>query len=140
MPFANVIDWQGANQTLKLDVYYPKNSAETISKRPLIMMIFGGGFVSGNRSQVSEYCLDFAERGFVAVAIDYRLGHEVAPCTDTLSWEKAVYRVHQDAHAAMRFMVAHAATYKIDTAWLFAGGYSAGAGTALALFWKTHLL
>jgi hypothetical protein len=38
----------------------------------------------------------------------------------------------------MRFMVSNAATYKIDTAWIFAGGYSAGAGTANALVYNSQ--
>jgi hypothetical protein len=43
----------------------------------------------------------------------------------------AVYRGAQDAKAAMRFMVANQATYKIDTAFLFIGGESAGSFNAM---------
>ncbi len=139
MVYANAIDWQGVNQSLKLDVFYPNNSVDTISKRPMVLMIFGGGFVNGDRGQVAGYCMNLARRGFVAVGIDYRLGKEtVLPCSDTLSQEKAVYRAIQDAHAAIRFMVAHAASYKIDTAWIFAGGFSAGASTANALVYNSQ--
>ncbi len=139
MVYANALDWQGVNQALKLTVFYPGNSAETLLKRPMIMMIYGGAFTGGNRGQVTAYCTNFAKRGFVAVAIDYRLGKEtVTPCADTLSQEKAVYRAQQDAHAAMRYMVANATTYKIDTSWIFAGGYSAGAGTANALVYNSQ--
>ncbi|MBA2613268.1 MAG: T9SS type A sorting domain-containing protein [Bacteroidetes bacterium] len=136
--YATALNWQGVNQNLKLNVFYPKNFVETLSKRPMILMIFGGAFVSGNRGQMDNYCKEFAQRGFVAVAIDYRLGKEtVIPCADTLSQEKAVYRATQDAKAAMRYMVANAGTYKIDTTWLFAGGYSAGAGTANAMVYNS---
>jgi hypothetical protein len=38
----------------------------------------------------------------------------------------------------MRYMVANATTYKIDTAWLFAGGYSAGAGISNALVYNSQ--
>ena len=138
MVYATALDWQGVSKNLKLNVFYPKNNVETLAKRPMIMMIFGGAFISGNRNQMDGYCMDFAQRGFVAVAIDYRLGKETTlPCSDTLSQEKAVYRAVQDAKAAMRYMVANAAFYKIDTTWLFAGGYSAGAGTANAMVYNS---
>lgn len=130
----NVLDWQGNSRNLKMTIFRPKNAVENLAKRPMVMVIHGGAFISGNRYQCDSYCMAFAQRGFVAVTIDYRLGKEMkSPCSDPLSQEKAVYRALQDAHAAMRYLVANASTYRIDTDWLFAGGYSAGAGTALGL-------
>lgn len=41
-----------------------------------------------------------------------------------------MYRAHQDVHAAIRYIVDHSSTYKIDTNQTFVGGTSAGANTA----------
>lgn len=125
-----------ALQSLYMDVYYPDTTLDPLRKRPFILLIFGGGFVDGNRSMMANYCYEFTKRGFVTATIDYRLGKDtLKPCENPLtlapdpySEEKAQYRAIQDGDAAMRYIVAHAADYKIDTAWLFAGGYSAGAG------------
>jgi dienelactone hydrolase len=123
-------------QSLYMDVYYPDTTLDPLRKRPFILLVFGGGFVDGNRTMMASYCYEFAKRGFVAATIDYRLGKDTdAPCEDPItnaadpySEEKAQYRAIQDGDAAMRYIVAHAANFKIDTAWLFAGGFSAGAG------------
>ena len=48
-----------------------------------------------------------------------------------------MYRAHQDAHAAIRYIVDNSSTYKIDTNWIFVGGTSAGANTANNLVY-TH--
>lgn len=134
------------NQTQKLrfDVYYPEeNETNPLPKRPFILMIFGGGFYTGNRASCEGYCREFARRGFVAATIDYRLGKDnpninQCACNETLSHERAVYRALQDAHAAMRYFVHNANEYKIDTNALFVGGYSAGAVTALNLVYTTQ--
>jgi hypothetical protein len=88
---------------------------------------------------LSSTCAALSQQGYVCVSIDYRLGWGsgqravAAGCTsDTLDLKKAVYRSVQDAHAALRFLVSHADEYSIDKDWIFVGGASAGAITALA--------
>lgn len=56
---------------LTLDVYAPLN--DTATDRPVIIIAFGGGFVAGDRSSVQEIAEDFAQRGYVAASISYRL-------------------------------------------------------------------
>lgn len=131
VPFANVVDWKGQNETLKLDVYYPSLTIDTMAKRPFIMMIHGGGLVSGEKINFTKVCIEFAKRGFVAATIDYRLGFN---CNlDIQSKEKAAYRAQQDANAALRFAVQNAKLLRIDTSWMFVGGGSAGSVTALGI-------
>lgn len=144
--FAKAPNWLGVMDTLRLNIVYPKISIDPLPKRPLILMMFGGGFVAGNRQNMDSICLNFAKRGYIAATIDYRLGKDQSlPCTDTLtgapdslSHEEAVYRAVQDAHAALRFLVSKQATYAIDTAWIFVGGESAGAGIANALVYNSQ--
>lgn len=122
----------GQTQSLKYNVWFPKLNFDPLAKRPFILMVHGGGFVSGERQDLDTLCLMFARRGFVAATIDYRLKYD-SRCRDTLSKVYAVYRAVQDAHAAMRFFTANANNLRIDTSKLLVGGSSAGAGTVLGL-------
>jgi len=126
--YGNAIDWQGNPVDLKLDIYYPGLSIDTIPGRPLIVLIHGGGFQNGHRTSLTVECKEFAKRGFVAATISYRLGHNPSIQNDIV---KAAYRAQQDANAALRYLIDEAFNYKIDTSWIFMGGGSAGAITSL---------
>lgn len=127
--YGNANNWEGNPQDLLLDIWYPSGTNETLSVRPFILLIHGGGFQTGNKEQMSIECRRFAQSGYVAATMSYRLGWDVS---DSLDGDfVAAYRAQQDAHAALRYIVEHAKTYGIDTAWMFLGGISAGAGTSL---------
>lgn len=119
---------------LRLDLYLPKN--DTLSHRPLVMLMHGGSFYYGSRSDVAitKWCQHLASLGYVAASIDYREGY--VPTMENV--ERAGYRAIQDAHAALRYLVAHRENYGIDTAFIFVGGSSAGAITALNLAFMTN--
>ncbi len=129
--YGNAINLKGENEKLLLDIYSPQN--DTLTKRPLIVFVHGGGFVSGDKA--IGYPLLFsrglAYRGYVSASINYRLG-VAQPQTDTTTFE-AMYRAVQDAKAAIRFFRKNAAQYNIDTTQIFIMGGSAGAMTALQL-------
>ncbi len=130
-------NFAGDNEKLSLDIYSPKNASAT-KKYPLLIMAHGGSFLTGNKNNLSELCQALAEKGFIAVSIDYRLGWDYgnaqspSACNgDTTSLQKAVYRSLQDYNAALRFLVHDADKYFIDTNWVFIGGSSAGAVAAV---------
>jgi acetyl esterase/lipase len=129
-------DWQGQPTNLLMDVYYPATTFDTLQKRPFILLMHGGGFINGAKEQFSFECREFAKRGFVAATMNYRLGNDCL--ADTNAYSFAAYRAAQDAHALMRVMVENASSFKIDTAWMFAGGNSAGTFTALHLVYLTQ--
>ena len=129
--FANAVDWQGNNVDLKLDVYFPTLSIDTLPLRPLILMIHGGGLIGGDKIAYTRVCQEFAKRGFVAVTINYRLGLNCN--TDTISEEKAKYRAQQDVNAAFRYVSANASLLRVDTSWMFIGGGSAGSVASLGV-------
>lgn len=118
---------------LAMDIYIPHD--DTVKYRPLVMLIHGGSFFMGSKSDVaiSEWCHNFASMGYVAASIEYRLGF--VPSMTPI--ERAGYKAAQDAHAAMRFLVSNSSIYGIDTSMLFVGGASAGAITALNLAFMT---
>jgi hypothetical protein len=134
--YANAINWTGNNEVLKLDVYYPDLAIDILPLRPLILMVHGGGLVSGDKINYTRVCTEFAKRGFVAVTINYRLG--LACSTDVISEEKAKYRAQQDIHAAFRFVVQNAPAFRVDTSALFIGGGSAGSVAALGVVYLSQ--
>lgn len=129
--YGTALDFQGNQDTLLLDLYYPNLTIDTAAKRPFIMLLHGGGFSSGGKQigDIRDLCIHLTLRGFVCASIGYRLGHDFSE----YGQYKARYRAIQDGHAAMRFVVNNANAVRIDTSWLFVGGQSAGALTALGV-------
>jgi acetyl esterase/lipase len=132
---SNLTDWRGDHvDSLVMDLYYP-TGATSDKKYPVLLFCHAGGFTGGNRTNVSAICDRFADSGFIAIGFDYRVGYrkgDTRNCeTDTLTQNNAIYRAVQDAKAALRFIMAHASDYNIDTSKIFIGGSSAGAVLAL---------
>ena len=117
------------NLNLKMDIYVPQNAGKI--ERPLLMLIHGGAFYVGDKSSLAivEACKYFASLGYTTASINYRLGFQPTKA----SIERAGYMAMQDAHAAVRFLIANAGKYKIDPNYIFVGGSSAGGITALNL-------
>jgi dienelactone hydrolase len=131
----------GSNQMLKngvqnlfMDIVQPKG--DTLSKRPVIVFAFGGGFVYGERASMSPICQYFAKKGYVCITIDYRLWDLFAngKAPDSIGIAQIGTQAMQDMKAAIRFLRKDAATtntYRIDPDNILAGGVSAGAITAM---------
>ena len=127
IPFGLSAGISGTPDTLLMDVYQP--AGDTVTLRPLVIGIHGGSLVSGNRSEMTPECIDFARRGYVAATIDYRIGIESPENVTTILG--ALLRGVQDTKAAVRFFRAHAAEYGIDTSKIFLEGSSAGSMIAV---------
>ncbi|HCL84523.1 MAG TPA: hypothetical protein DIC22_11145 [Chitinophagaceae bacterium] len=126
-------DTSGRMVSLKMDLYFPPH-ATNAGKYPLAVMIHGGSYLNGDKGELYDDCKILADSGFVVASINYRLGWRSGnkPCGgDETSLQKAGYRALQDANAALRYLIAHAAQYAIDTGWVFLGGSSAGGILAL---------
>ena len=127
-------NWLDSGEALTLDVYTPPD-ASLNNKYPLVVMAHGGTFVGGAKEDLADVCGALAAKGMIAASINYRLGWDgrgARRCMgDTASLNEAVYRAMQDLNAALRFLTANANTYFINTNWIFTGGASAGAITAL---------
>lgn len=142
VPYGTNIDTIGMQEPLTMDIYFPAHAA-TGQKFPLVLMIHGGGFIGGNKANMGKACQQFADSGFVAATINYRMGWSDRDPDDKgfpqfNTQAAAAYRALQDAAAAMRFLVSKAKEYAIDTAKIFVGGGSAGAITALQLAYATE--
>jgi dipeptidyl aminopeptidase/acylaminoacyl peptidase len=141
LSYGSNIDWTGQTVDLKLDVYLPPDRVAGV-KYPLILWVHGGGFLVGNKETAKQFSYDMATKGFVTAPIDYRLGwtkSETNTCDgDSTEAKEAFYRAQQDARAALRYLVANADKYSIDTNWIFIGGSSAGGVTSLNLPYLTQ--
>ncbi|MBL4577885.1 MAG: T9SS type A sorting domain-containing protein [Flavobacteriales bacterium] len=118
------------NMDLKLDLFEPMG--DTLNKRPLVILAFGGGFLLGSKEDedIQATCDSLARLGYVTASINYRLGMSILISS---SAERAVYRGVQDFSAAVRFFKEFANLYRIDTNYIFAGGVSAGSISALQM-------
>lgn len=110
---------------LKLDIYEP--AGDTVPARPVFVFLFGGGFTSGTKElEPRVYCEQMARRGYVAVAISYRLNQgDIA--------RDGIPAAVADARQAVRWLRSNAATYRLDADRIVIGGSSAGAITSLFL-------
>lgn len=132
-------NWLSQVETLNLFIAHPKNSVDTFSLRPMIVLIHGGSFHHGSRNDLVPEATYFARKGYVAASIDYRKGwntggsNNPADCLgDNTSHIQALYRAVQDAKAAIRFIAANSSLFKADTSTIFIGGTSSGAFTSLS--------
>ncbi len=105
------------------DLYLPTMPA---GKRPAVILIHGGGWVSGSRHMDDYFANVLASMGVVVLNIDYRLADKAMPDT---RWPAQLV----DSQLAVRFLRAHAADYAIDPARFGAVGDSAGAQLAVFL-------
>jgi acetyl esterase/lipase len=168
------IDWSPARgatrfRPLLLDVYEPDERPTSL--RPALVLAFGGAFQRGTRKDdvvgepphrntaISEYCRQFARRGYVCFAIDYRLMPEapdpgttptwiagatinvdranfvrdllgLEPCTPQMMIE-TVEAATDDITAAVSFVRARCHDLMIDPQRIALGGFSAGATAAI---------
>ena len=119
-------------QNLYMDIIMPKG--DTLSRRPVIIFAFGGGFVSGERKDMRDFCAYYAKKGYVCATIDYRLHNLLGGFPDSVQVTRTIVQATQDMKAAIRFLRQGAANgnpYRIDVNNVIVGGVSAGAITAM---------
>jgi predicted esterase len=127
--YRTTTDYHGQPVTLTLDTYVPSNPQ---TKRPAVIFLHEGGFTSGNKSSLANYARDFATRGYVSISIDYRLRPDMQ-WFDMAQRPLAARDAYDDAIAAIAWVRAHSDELGVDPTLVFAGGYSAGAVTAMEL-------
>jgi para-nitrobenzyl esterase len=118
---------------LYMDIVQPKG--DTLSKRPVIVWAFGGGFIGGDRQSMRGLSQSYAKKGYVCVTIDYRLWNFFAGgFPDSAQISPVIIGAMHDMKASIRWLRNSAATgnpYKIDVNNIIAGGISAGAIAAM---------
>ena len=61
-----------SDRKLRWDAYF----CNTFAKNPAIVILHGGGWKSGNRSQMEIFAQEMASKGFSCFTIEYRLSSE----------------------------------------------------------------
>ena len=107
---------------LKIHIFFPGDWMAS-DRRPAILFLFGGGFITGSPDQLFSKAAYFASRGMVAAASEYRIKSK----HDTLP-DKSV----EDTASAVKWLRLKADTLGIDPKRIVAAGASAG-GTAAAV-------
>jgi acetyl esterase/lipase len=115
----DVVYGKGGGADLKLNLSRPKDAG---GKLPCVLVIHGGGWAGGDRSQHDDITWKFAQAGFVSATVGYRL----APA------QKFPAQVN-DVKCAVRFLRANADKYGIDPQRIGAVGFSAGAHLSMML-------
>ncbi|MBK6930894.1 MAG: T9SS type A sorting domain-containing protein [Saprospirales bacterium] len=148
--FGTADNFDGCPVDLYLDLYKPVNPDLC---RPVLVLLHGGVWVDGDKRdpEAVQIAHDMAARGYVVASVNYRQGWHLSPppavaCTgcwaasllpcgryaaDTAEVHRAAYRAMQDTKGAIRFLKNRSPVDSTSRERFFAGGYDAGATTAL---------
>lgn len=102
--------------SLKADIYYPLDKSK---KHPAIAMVHGGGWISGSKENEKYMAQELAAKGYVAIAVGYRLS-EVAKYPAAID----------DVNNAIEYLKKNKKKYAVDTKKIAILGESAGAQIA----------
>ena len=100
------------DRLLLCDIAIPQDHSQPL---PAVIVVHGGGWLKGDRYKFRALALQLAARGYVTMAIDYRLGHEA-------KFPAAIY----DCNGAIQFLRQNADKYHVDPDRIGAVGGSAG--------------
>ena len=115
----NIVVGEGGGRPLQGDVYLPPEDGVD---RTAILLLHGGGWEHGDRTQLRGYGLLLAQYGFVCVCAEYRLSGESV-------WPAQI----DDVTTALRWLRANADRYDVDESRICVSGNSAGGHLALML-------
>jgi len=97
---------------LQLDIFYPE---EKIQLYPALILVHGGGWRSGDKSQQLPMAQEIASAGFVTAIVEYRLSPEA-------KYPAAIF----DLKSALRWLRTNNEKYNIDTNKIVVLGCSSG--------------
>jgi len=115
----DIVYGTGAGKPLHLDLARPESDS---TKLPCIVVIHGGAWRGGNRQSHTDLIFQFAQQGYVAVTLQYRLCPE----------HRFPAQV-EDVKCAVRYLRTHAEQHQLDPERIGVVGFSAGAHLAMML-------
>lgn len=115
----DVVYAEVGRERLLMDIHKPSGISRA---KPAVVVIHGGGWVSGSRREVGPIAESLARRGAVAFSPQYRLAPKHR-------WPA----MFEDVRTAVRFVRANAARYGVDPNRIGVAGISAGGQLALML-------
>jgi len=123
------------DSALALDVYSMKEDDKAV-KKPAILFLFGGAFVTGRRDDTiyNGYFNTLTENKYVVISISYRLGLKGVRHVSKFNIKplrNAVDMAVADVYDATNWVIVHADSLGIDTSMIILSGSSSGAITTL---------
>lgn len=120
---------------LYMDVYDPADGSETSVngvEKPLVIFMFGGGFIRGTRDDESYngWFRTMTENGYRVVSIDYRLGlkgSNKVGIAQVNVLDKAIHMAVEDLFSATNFILENADQFGVSPDNIVISGSSAGA-------------
>lgn len=103
------------DRELHLDAFFPKNKKQN----PAIVIIHGGGWRSGNKSQMETFAMEMASKNYSCFNIEFRLSLEAA-------YPAAIF----DVKNAIQHIKKNARKFNVDTTKIAVLGCSSGAQMA----------
>ncbi|SHF43618.1 alpha/beta hydrolase [Chryseobacterium takakiae] len=110
--------------SLKADIYYPKDPSK---KYPGIAMVHGGGWISGSKENEKYMAMELASKGYVVIAIGYRLA-------DVAKFPAGV----EDLETGIQWLKKNHKKYALDKKKIAVYGESAGAQMATLVGVKSN--
>jgi len=110
--------------SLRADLYLPTSDNRNGAA---VILVFGGSWHMGDRSQQKAYGITLAKAGFTALACDYRL-------SSVACWPAQ----NQDISAAAKWLQANSAELGVDSARIGISGNSSGGHLALMAAAKSN--
>jgi acetyl esterase len=104
------------NEDETLDIYYPENTDSALTT---VVWIHGGGWLGGDKSELSNYCKVLASKGYTVVSMNYSL----APGTN---YPEQIFQINK----ALSYLTRNASKYNIDPKKILLAGDSGGAHLA----------
>lgn len=123
MPDKVVIYKTAGDRALEMHMFKPR-SWQASDKRACYLTIHGGGWTGGSPSRMYPFAKHYADRGMVAMSLQYRLVQKNSGTTP--------FDCVRDGKSAVRYLKTHAAELGIDPSKIIVSGSSAGGHVALA--------
>ncbi len=120
-----IVYGKGGDIPLKLDLYSPRVIKKPV---PALIVIHGGSWVSGQRSEYHYHCVKLAQRGYVVATISYRFVPE-------FTHPAAV----NDSKCAVRWMRANSKRLHVNPEQIAVIGFSAGGHLAMMVGYSANV-
>jgi len=121
----------GADAKQKMDVYLPEGRNE---QTPVVVMLHGGGFVGGDKADISAIAQQFSAKGFVVLNVNYRLVNIDGVLSNPIVHKPSPVKVADqlnDIQAAINVGVSKTAEWGVSADKWSIAGHSAGGTLAL---------
>ena len=121
----------GADPQQKMDAYLPADRNE---QTPVVVMLHGGGFVAGDKGEISAQAQQLSAKGFVVLNVNYRLVNIDGVFSNPIVHKPSPVKIADqlnDIQAAINLAAAKSSEWQMSSDKWAISGHSAGATLAL---------